>query len=176
MTTRARPLLAALIGIAALACAAAADDPGEQLKDPAREARARAMFRQVRCVVCQSESIDESEADLAHDLRRAIRAQIAAGRSDADIRGYLLARYGSFILMKPPFSPATAILWLLPFGALALGGGWLMLQSRKTQNAEDDLSAADEQRVAALLGPDGNGHGFAATPPQESAEGEQRVT
>ena len=79
---------------AALLCTAGASDPGERMKDPAQEARAERLFTQLRCLVCQNESIDESQADLARDLRQIVRQQVAAGRSDAQIRAFLVARYG----------------------------------------------------------------------------------
>ena len=103
-----------LVILAALFCIAAAADPAERLPDPVLEARARAMFVQIRCVVCQNESIDDSEADIARDLRQTIRRQIAAGRSDAEVRGFLVRRYGEFILLRPRFSPENAALWLTP--------------------------------------------------------------
>ncbi|RYF88830.1 MAG: cytochrome c-type biogenesis protein CcmH, partial [Caulobacteraceae bacterium] len=100
-----------LIALAALACVAAASDPAERLSDPAQEARARALFREVRCLVCQNESIDDSTAGLAGDLRKVIREQVAAGRDDAEIRAFLVDRYGEFALLKPAFSAPNAVLW-----------------------------------------------------------------
>lgn len=87
----------------------------------ADEARARALFREIRCVVCQNESIDSSQAEIAADLRAVVREQVAAGRSDAEIRDFLVRRYGQFVLFRPAFSPGNAVLWLTPFG-LVLGG------------------------------------------------------
>src|SRR6185437_773630 len=89
---------------AGLLCIAAAADPADRLPDPAQEARARAIFADVRCLVCQNESIDDSEAELAGDLRRTIREQVKAGRSDAQIKRFLTDRYGEFVLMTPRFS------------------------------------------------------------------------
>ena len=92
----------------------------ESFSDPAMESRARALQRQLRCLVCQGESIDESNSPLASDLRRLVREQMAAGKTDREIQDFLVARYGDFILMKPPVQPNTWLLWLTPF--LVLGG------------------------------------------------------
>lgn len=110
-----------LIACMALATAFAAEGP-EKLADPRLEARAVALQRQLRCVVCQGESLDESGAPLAEDLRRLIRAHIEKGESDAQVRQYLIARYGDFILMKPPLESETIVLWFGPLGMLVIGG------------------------------------------------------
>ena len=115
-----------LLATAALCClgpirARAAPVP-DAFSNPAMEARARNLQRQLRCLVCQGESIDESNADLAADLRHLVRQQIAAGKSDRQIEDYLVARYGNFILMKPPLEPDTYVLWLAPF-AILIGAG-----------------------------------------------------
>lgn len=105
----------------------------EHLSDPALEARAVALQKQFRCLVCQGESLDESNADLAKDLRRLIRAQIAAGASDEEITHYLVSRYGDFILMKPPFAAETYVLWFGPLGVLLIAGGvatWAVMRAR----------------------------------------------
>jgi len=94
------------------------------------------MFAQVRCVVCQNESIDDSEADLAHDLRQIVRGQVAAGRSDDQIRAFLVQRYGDFILLKPPVSPLTAILWGMPFAVVIAGVGWIAFRRRRGEAGE----------------------------------------
>ena len=137
-------LLAAMLG------AFAADTP---LADPALEARARDLMKEVRCVVCQAQSIAESDAGIAEDLRRLIREEIAAGKSDDDIRDFLVARYGDFVLFKPPFRPATWILWLGPFIALALGALFLFrfLRRRPSHQAPAPLSRDEQARVAAAL-------------------------
>lgn len=144
---RLRALLAAM---AALACLAAAADPAERLANPVQEARARALFAQVRCVVCQNESIDDSEADLAHDLRQTIRGQIALGQSDGQVRGYLVHRYGEFILLKPSFSAGNAGLWLTPFLIAVLGGGVLLWRRRRNPVEVQDLTEEEEARLARL--------------------------
>ncbi|HEY2446973.1 MAG TPA: cytochrome c-type biogenesis protein [Rhizomicrobium sp.] len=101
--------------------AALAVDGPERLKDPALEARAVALQKELRCVVCQGESLDESAAPLAGDLRKLIRARLEKGDSDGQIENYLVARYGDFILMKPPLEPETYLLWFGPMIALAIG-------------------------------------------------------
>lgn len=147
-----RPLLA----LAALACTAASAGapPPDALHDPGQEAHAHRLFRQVRCLVCQNESIDDSEAPLAADLRHLIRVQVAHGRSDGDIRGFLVRRYGEFVLLKPAFSLANAFLWLTPFAIVLGGGATLALRNRRgaASPPEDALSPAEEARLAALSG------------------------
>jgi len=117
--------IALSLGLAALCFATAAlgDYGPEKLSDPKLEARAVAMQRSFRCLVCQSESLDESNAQLADDLRRLIRARIAAGQSDREITQFLVSRYGSVILMKPPLDAETYALWFGPFIILLAGGG-----------------------------------------------------
>lgn len=105
----------------------------ERLSDPKLEARAVALQKQFRCLVCQGESLDESNADLAKDLRRLIRARIAAGASDDEIAHYLVSRYGDFILMKPPLKAETYVLWFGPLGVLLIAGAvaaWTVLRAR----------------------------------------------
>lgn len=94
---------------------AAAVDPSEMLEDPKLEARARALSAELRCVVCQNQSIDDSDAPLAKDLRRLVRERLVAGDSDAGVKDYLVARYGTFVLLKPPVNQRTILLWILPF-------------------------------------------------------------
>ncbi len=143
-----RPLLGAVL--AAMVCiGAAASDPAERLHDPAREARARTLFRQIRCLVCQNESIDESDASLADDLRRLVREQILAGRSDDQIRAFLVRRYGEFVLLKPSFSLGNAVLWLTPFVIVGAGGLTLAFRRRSIED-EPPLSPEEEARLKAL--------------------------
>lgn len=134
----------ALLGAVLLGGAAAA--PADRLADPAQEARARALFRDVRCLVCQSESIDESDADLAHDLRQLIRRQVAEGWSDARIRAYLVSRYGQFVLLTPRASPGNLVLWVGPLLVVAVGAGALIARSRLTREPSS-LSAAEEDEL-----------------------------
>ncbi|WP_346764884.1 cytochrome c-type biogenesis protein [Caulobacter sp. 602-2] len=140
--------------LAALACMAAASDPSERLPDPAQEARARDLFKEVRCLVCQNESIDDSEAALAHDLRLLVRDQVKQGRSDDEIRAFLTERYGEFVLLKPPFSPGNAVLWLTPLAVLLAGGGLMVALLRRRASVEaapEALSAEEEARLKGLL-------------------------
>ena len=137
--------------VAALLCIAAAPDPADRLPDPAQEARARHLFKQTRCVVCQNESIDDSQAELAHDLRQVIRGQIAAGRSDDEIRAFLHSRYGDFILLRPRFSPATAILWVGPFAIVLIGLTVLLGRKRKAEAVEETLTPEEEARLKSIV-------------------------
>jgi cytochrome c-type biogenesis protein CcmH len=143
-----RRLLAIAGAVFCLANAAA--DPADQLKNPAQEARARTLFREIRCVVCQSESIDESDADIARDLRQRVRQEVAAGASDANVKADLVSRYGEFILLKPRFSPGNAALWLTPFLVVVLGAGVVLLRRRPAATDADDLSEPEKARLAAL--------------------------
>jgi cytochrome c-type biogenesis protein CcmH len=133
----------------ALFCGAAAD-PAERLANPAQEARARALFRDVRCLVCQSQSIDESEAPLAHDLRQLVRQQVAQGRSDGEIRAYLISRYGQFVLLTPRASLGNAILWMGPLLVVALGAASLLARRRGTAGEAPSLSVEEESALAKL--------------------------
>ena len=135
---------------AALLCTAGASDPNERMPDPAQEARAEHLFTQLRCIVCQNESIDDSQADLAHDLRQIVRQQVAAGRSDSQIRSFLVDRYGEFILLKPRFSVGNALLWLAPLLIVLSGGAFFAVRSRRRGVMEAALSPAEEEKLRAL--------------------------
>lgn len=113
--------LFAVIAVVLVATGASALSPSERLADPKQEARAREISAELRCLVCQNQSIDDSDADLAKDLRRLVRERISAGDSNAGVKDYLVTRYGEFVLLKPVFSARNALLWLLPF--IALGAG-----------------------------------------------------
>jgi cytochrome c-type biogenesis protein CcmH len=129
-------LALALVLFASLVQASPAPDA---LPDPWQESRARALQKELRCLVCQGESLDESNASLAVDLRHLIRARIKAGESNAQVKNYLVSRYGDFILMNPPFEERTYALWLTPFGVLILGAGiavWVVLRARKAPDGE----------------------------------------
>ena len=128
--------------------------PDEMLKDPGQEARARALSTGLRCMVCQNQSIDDSDADLAHDIRVLLRERIVAGDSDDAVIKFLVARYGDFILLKPPFKLETLLLWLSP--ALTLGAGLaaVLLARRRAPRATPALSAEEEARLAALTNGD----------------------
>lgn len=145
--TRRRALAAA---IAAALCIGASADPSERLRDPGQEARARHLFQQLRCVVCQNESIDDSDADLAHDLRQIVRQQVAAGRSDDQIRAFLVDRYGEFILLTPRLSLGNAVLWLTPVLILVAGGALFALSARRTTSFETALTLDEELRLRAI--------------------------
>ncbi|HEY1880623.1 MAG TPA: cytochrome c-type biogenesis protein [Caulobacteraceae bacterium] len=136
--------------IAAMLCLAAADDPAERLHDPAQEARARSLFRETRCLVCQGESIDDSDAPLAADLRRVIRQRVAADASDGQVRSFLAARYGDFVLFRPRFSWTNAVLWSAPFLVALAGVSWLVARVRAGSQVTTELSAEEEARLAAL--------------------------
>ena len=131
-------------------------EPGEMLSDPALEARARALSKDLRCMVCQNESIDDSEAPLAHDLRVLVRDRLKAGDSDQQVLDFLVARYGEFVLLKPPLSWHTAVLWGLPPAVLLIGAVVIVVDLRRRKQAqigEDQagLTAAEEARLSELL-------------------------
>jgi cytochrome c-type biogenesis protein CcmH len=148
-------LALALIGTAP----ALAVQPDEVLADPALEARARALSKELRCMVCQNQSIDDSDAPLARDLRLLVRERLTAGDSDTKVIDFLTARYGEFVLLKPRFNAGTALLWLAPLIALALGGAGVVAALRRRRAkpesadaAEPVLTAAERARVMELLG------------------------
>jgi cytochrome c-type biogenesis protein CcmH len=129
--------------------------PDEVMSDPAREARARDLSRELRCMVCQNQSIDDSEAPLARDLRLLVRERIAAGDSNAQVIDFLVARYGEFVLLKPRFEKQTLLLWLVPPLLLIGGGIALFLHARRRNAGQGEaaftpLSADEESRLAAL--------------------------
>ena len=146
-----RALIAAAILLGAMP-AALAVEPGEMLANPALEARAETIGKQLRCLVCQNESIEDSGADLAHDLRVLIRDRLKAGDSDAQVVKYVTDRYGAFVLLKPPVEPATYLLWFSPFAILALGaaGAWLYLR-RRTAPADEPLDLDQRRQLERLL-------------------------
>jgi cytochrome c-type biogenesis protein CcmH len=146
-------LLAALL--ASLAGPALAVQPDEVMKDPALETRARALSGELRCLVCQNESIDDSEAPLARDIRVLIRERIGKGESNDSVRAYLVSRYGDFILLKPPFKLETLLLWLSPLLTLGLGVAAALYARRRAPSATPRLSEEEEARLAALTAEDG---------------------
>jgi cytochrome c-type biogenesis protein CcmH len=137
---------------------ARAVQPDEIMTDQRLEARARALSAQLRCMVCQNESIDESNADLARDLRLLVRERLQAGDSDDQIRAYLVRRYGDFILLKPPFKPETWLLWGAPFLVLLVGGCIIFIARRRQKSLvpANLLSEAERAKLNALLGEDGS--------------------
>jgi len=149
-------LLATMMALGA--ASALAVEPGERLADPALEARARALGAELRCLVCQNQSIDDSNADLAHDLRVLIRERLSAGDSDAQVLQFLVRRYGDFILLRPPVKPGTYLLWFGPFAVLALGALaaalYLRRSRRAPQQAPAPLSPDERRRLQKLLAED----------------------
>jgi cytochrome c-type biogenesis protein CcmH len=154
-----RWFLLALAYIAAAAPALAVQ-PDEILADPALEFRARELSRELRCMVCQNQSIDDSDAPLARDLRLLVRERLKAGDSDRQVLDFLTARYGQFVLLKPRFGWDTALLWLAPIAVLLLGAISLvpLLRRRRRTPAADDqpLSEAEQARLTELLGEGGS--------------------
>ena len=144
-------LLAALL-LTGFSTASFAVRPDEMLSDPALEARAEAISRDIRCVVCQSESIEESDADIAHELRVIVREQLKAGATDEQVRAYLVARYGDFVLLKPPFKAKTALIWTGPFLLLLGAGIGIYLYYRRAKRTEaTPLTAAEQARLERFL-------------------------
>ena len=149
-----RLLFAAMLLVTLAGPPARAVEPSERLADSTLEARARALSKELRCLVCQNQSIDESNADLAHDLRVLLRQRLVAGDTDQQVLDYLTARYGVFVLLEPPFAPLTWLLWLAP-PALVLGGGGLLLlraRRRRLDPTAPDLTQDESARAALLLG------------------------
>jgi cytochrome c-type biogenesis protein CcmH len=155
-----RKLIAVLfvLSVAFAASSARAVQPDEIMSDPVKESRARDLSRELRCMVCQNQSIDDSEAPLARDLRLLVRERIAAGDSDAQVIDFLVARYGEFVLLKPRVNQHTLLLWLVP-PLVLLGGGfalWRLSRRRGNFVAGNDESAAkltaeEQARLEALM-------------------------
>jgi len=133
----------------------AAVQPNEMLRDPALEARARNLSQQLRCMVCQNESIDDSDAPLAHDLRVLVRERLQSGDSDAQVLDFLVARYGEFVLLKPRLSWRTAVLWGLPPGLLLTGIALLVVAANRRRgrvaDATTNLTPAEQARLKKIL-------------------------
>ncbi len=146
--------LTLVVAIWAVAGSAFAVSAPETLDDPVLEARARAIGKELRCLVCQNQSIDDSNADLAKDLRRIVRERLVAGDSDAVVKDFMVARYGDFVLLKPPFKSTTYVLWLGPAVILLLGGAsavvYVRRQARQPQPAAP-LTADERKRLKRLL-------------------------
>lgn len=118
------------------------------------EARAREVGATLRCVVCQNQSIEESDAILAQDMRRIVRDRIAAGDSQAEVTAYMRERYGDYVLLKPPVQTNTYVLWFLPAAIVLAMAGWLLVRRRRTDSVDLSLSPEDRARLDALLGED----------------------
>jgi cytochrome c-type biogenesis protein CcmH len=152
-----KQVLVAICFVAALGFSSAyAVQPDEIMTDPSKEARARDLSRELRCMVCQNQSIDDSEAPLARDLRLLVRERIAAGDSDSQVIDFLVARYGEFVLLRPRFEQQTWLLWLVPPLVLLGGGVALWMHARRrpkggADSASPPLSADEELRLTALM-------------------------
>jgi cytochrome c-type biogenesis protein CcmH len=151
---KARFSLASLILLLALffAGTAQAVKPDEVLADPALEARARALSEGLRCMVCQNQSIDESDADLARDLRVLVRQRLVAGDTDQQVMDYIVSRYGEFVLLKPRFSLRNALLWGTPVLLLLAGGVFIVMSARSRRPGSSALSAEEQAALDKMLG------------------------
>lgn len=153
MTKNLLMILGCLVSL--MAAPAWAVEPDEVLDDPVLEQRARVISKDVRCVVCQNEPIDTSNAGVARDLRLLIRERLVAGDTDQEVFDYLVARYGEYVLFKPPFKPSTYALWLAPFAILLIGAGSVFVMLRRRPAAvpatQSSLSAEDEAELDRLL-------------------------
>ena len=150
-------LIIALLTFIAVPCAMAVE-PDEVLSDATLEARARALSKELRCMVCQNQSIDDSEAPLARDLRILVRERLQAGDSDGQVIDFLVARYGEFVLLRPRFSWHTAVLWLGPAAMLLVGGCAVLVLARRYRvksaaaaEAQQGLTAAEAARLSDVL-------------------------
>ncbi len=160
----ARILIVLSLSLALPFPAAKAVEPDEVLSDPALEARARTISAELRCLVCQNQSIDDSDADLAKDLRLLVRERLVAGDSDQEVRDFVVERYGAFVLLRPPFNPSTFVLWLTPFALALLGVGFVAYRlfradPQATQDRATRLSADEEERIGRLLDEAGKAEG-----------------
>ena len=145
--------LAALLLAMLLAVPALAVEPSEMLPDPALESRARDIGRALRCVVCQNQSIDDSAAEVARDMRRAVRERLSAGDDDQKVFDYMVARYGDYVLLKPPFKAGTWALWLGGPLLLLVAGAALLIAARRRKPLQppQPLSPEEQRRLDALL-------------------------
>ena len=151
-----RQAFVTLIFLLAIAGPVRAVQPDEVLNDVALEARARNLSRELRCMVCQNQSIDDSEAPLARDLRLLVRERLTKGDSDQQVLDFLVARYGEFVLLKPPFERHTLLLWGLPPLALIVGLFWLLVRARRygsLRQRPEVLSQDEERRLSTLVDP-----------------------
>jgi cytochrome c-type biogenesis protein CcmH len=147
-----RILLGILTALFLATSAAWAVDPSEMLSDPKAEARAEEVGKGLRCLVCQSESIEESNADLARDLRVIVRERITAGDSNSQVIDYVVSRYGDYVLLNPPFKMGTLLLWLGPLAFLGLGLMWAWSVFKKPETAASDpLTDEEAKQLKALV-------------------------
>ena len=140
-------IIAAILALILAALPVRAVEPDEILKDPALEARARVLSEGLRCLVCQNQSIDDSNAPLARDLRLLIRERLTKGDSDAQAVNYIVSRYGDFVLLKPRFDWNTALLWFGPFVILITAAFVILLRRRRPQPVEEQALSADERKA-----------------------------
>ena len=152
MPARLMARLVLLLALLAPMPALAVGNPADMLPDPALEERARALGRDIRCMVCQNQSIEDSEVGLARDLRLIVRERIVAGDSDAQVKAFLHARYGDFVLLKPPFAWSTAALWATPVVAVLMGLGLIAVMRRRVAATPPPppLTEEERRRLAAL--------------------------
>jgi cytochrome c-type biogenesis protein CcmH len=151
-------LAAALLLAVAAAIPAGAVQPGERLADPALEARARSLSAELRCMVCQNQSIDDSDAELAHDLRVLVRERLSAGDTDAQVLDFVVARYGEFVLLKPRFNARNALLWGTPVLLLVVGGAVVFAFGRSRRRyASEKLSGEEQAALRRILDENGKG-------------------
>lgn len=149
-----RRIILTFVFLAAMSLPAFAVNPDEVLSDPALEARARSITAQLRCLVCQNESIDDSNADLAHDLRVLVRRHLVAGEGDDAIISFVRQRYGDYVLLKPPMKPATYLLWFGPALLLISAGGasfWALHRRQRSVAPPAPLSESEQQKLTRLL-------------------------
>ena len=143
----------ALCNLSPFVSAWAISDPREMLANPVQEARAEKIGSQLRCLVCQNESIEDSNAELARDLRAIVRKRVAAGDNDGQIMAWMVARYGNFVRLSPPLTPATLLLWCTPVLALLVGAGAALLGRRSPTASITPLSKAEKLRLDELSRP-----------------------
>jgi cytochrome c-type biogenesis protein CcmH len=146
-----RLIAGALLGGMLAFPALAVSDPAELLRNPQQEQRAEALGQQLRCLVCQNESVEASDADLARDLRRIIRQRVVAGDSDQQVIEWMVARYGDFVRLRPPFNAMTFALWGAPGIALLVGLAAVLFARRRQPSVPAPLSDAERRRLADLL-------------------------
>ena len=142
------------LGFVLVAAAAGAVQPDEVMQDPRLETRARELSAELRCLVCQNQSIDDSDAPLARDIRLLIRDRIKQGESNREVRAFLVSRYGNFILLNPPFELSTVLLWLSGPLVLALGGLGVYFARRRAPPSPPPLTAEEERRLKEIAGQD----------------------